>query len=118
MKASYWQRGEALDYVNAAETKIEAGTVLTIGKRIGIAGTDINPGELGSVHVSGVYEFDKADKTEIKMGTEVYFTDAGITASATTPGEEEKPGTDNVPAGYAAADSPADSTKIYVKING
>ena len=42
MKASYWQRGEALDYVNAAETKIEAGTVLTIGKRIGIAGTDIN----------------------------------------------------------------------------
>ena len=52
------------------------------------------------------------------MGTEVYFTDAGITASATTPGEEEEPGTDNVPAGYAAADSPADSTKIYVKING
>lgn len=43
MKASYWQRGEALDYVNASETKIEAGTVLTIGKRIGIAGTDINP---------------------------------------------------------------------------
>lgn len=108
MKASYWQRGEALDYTNETENRIEAGTVLAIGKRIGIAGTDINPKEKGTVHVSGVYKFDKADKAEIKMGTEVYFKDEGITASPDG----------NVPAGYAAADSVAESTRIYVKING
>ncbi len=108
MKASYWQRGEALDYLNETEEKIEAGTVLTIGKRIGIAGMDINPGEVGSVHVSGVFEFDKADSAEITMGTEVSFSETGISTS--TDG--------GAVAGYAAADSPADSTKVYVKING
>ena len=46
MKAKYWHRGEALDYVNATENKIEAGDVLTMGSRIGVAGTDIEPGGL------------------------------------------------------------------------
>ena len=44
MKALYWQRGEALDYVNATAEKIEANTVLVIGDCIGVAGRDIPAG--------------------------------------------------------------------------
>ena len=32
--ATYWQRGEALDYVNNTSNMIKVGTVLKIGTRI------------------------------------------------------------------------------------
>ena len=36
--AGFWyQRGEALEYKNTGDTLIEAGTIITIGERIGIA---------------------------------------------------------------------------------
>lgn len=107
MKAKYWHRGEALDYVNATENKIEAGDVLTMGSRIGVAGTDIEPGGLGSVHVSGVYEFTKKDKVALAVGTVVYLSADGITTTKT----------DNTLAGYVAAESPAESGIVWVKIN-
>lgn len=107
MKARYLQRGEALDYRNNTEEKIGAGDVVTIGKRIGVAGTEMAPGELGTIHVDGVYELDKKDKTAMTMGTEVYLAADGITATAGS----------NVPAGFVAVDSPAESTTVCVKIN-
>jgi predicted RecA/RadA family phage recombinase len=55
--ATYWQRGEALDYVNNTEAIIEANTVIVYGDRIAVTGCDIAPGELGSIHVEGVFAF-------------------------------------------------------------
>lgn len=107
MKARYWHKGESLDYVNTTEEKIAAGDVLTLGGRIGVAGTDIAPGELGSVHVSGVYEFAKKDKAAMVVGTVVYLAAEGITTTKT----------DNTPAGYVAAESSAESGNVWVKIN-
>lgn len=107
MKANYCHKGESLDYVNKTEVKIEAGDVLTLGGRIGVAGTDIAPGELGSVHVSGVYELPKKDKAELIVGTVVYLAADGITTTKT----------DNTPAGYVAAVSSAESGSVWVKIN-
>ena len=72
MKAKYRHKGESIDYKNRTETKIEAGDVLTMRGRIGVAGTDIAPGELGSVHVSGVYEFTKKDNY-CRYLNEVFF---------------------------------------------
>ena len=72
-KASYWQRGETLDYVNAGENVIEANTILVLGSRIGVAGTDILPGEKGTIHVTGVYEVPK-DGSEISGGARVYYS--------------------------------------------
>lgn len=107
MKANYCHKGESLDYVNTTEAKIEAGDVLAMGGRIGVAGTDIEPGKLGSVHVSGVYEFTKKDKAELAVGTVVYLAADGITTTKT----------DNTLAGYVAAASPAGSVSVWVKIN-
>lgn len=108
MKATYWQKGQSLDYTNGTNATIEANTVLVIGSLIGIAGTDIEPGETGSVHVEGVFQMQKKDSTAINMGTAVYWnaTD-GITATSTN----------NTFAGYAAETSAAGAETILVKLN-
>ena len=43
MKATYYQRGETLDYT--ATKKLEAGDVVSLGSRIGVAAANI--GEIG-----------------------------------------------------------------------
>ena len=106
-KAAYWQRGESLDYKNTGTEVIEANTIVVLGTRIGVIGTDINPGETGSVHVTGVYEIEKTSKEAITMGAAVYFDGTGITAA-----------TGGTPAGYAAAAAEAADTVILVKLLG
>lgn len=106
-KAVYVQRGESLDYLNTTDETIEAGTVIELETLVGVAGTDIPAGQLGSVHVTGVFQIPKTDAAEIPMGTEVYYDGTGITtASGTTL------------AGYAAADAAAADAVVSVKLRG
>lgn len=105
-KASYWQRGESLDYKNNTNAVIEANTVIDLATRIGIAGTTINPGEVGSLHVVGIYQLPKTGAAEIAMGAAVTFDGNGITTGTGTP------------AGYAAATAAAGDTTILVKLLG
>ena len=108
-KAAFWQRGEALDYINTGTAVIEANTVITFGGHIGIAGTDILPGETGSLHVTGVFEMPKTAEGAVGMGADVYFDGDGIT---------DTKGTGTVLAGYAAqAAAPGDAV-ILVKLAG
>ena len=60
--ATYVQRGEALDYTNSTEAVIPAGSVISLTTRIGVAGTNIDPGAVGSIHVVGVFSMDKTDR--------------------------------------------------------
>ena len=107
MKATYWQRGESLDFVNAESTVIEANTIMDLGTRIGVVGTDVNPGEKGSIHVTGVSEIKKTGTGKIEMGAAVYYDGTGITTT-----------TSETPAGYAAATAEADAEVILVKLLG
>ena len=104
--ATYYQRGEALDYPNSGIEKIAAGTVVKIGKRIGITGDDIAPKAVGALHVAGVFEFKKTSVSEIKMGTPVYFDGTGITETEGS----------NTAAGYTAEDAGTSAGTIKVKI--
>lgn len=106
--AAYYQRGESLDYTNSTASKIPANTVIDFETRIGVAGTDILPGETGSVHMTGVFEIAKTGSGAIAMGAAVYFDGTGITDTAST----------NTPAGYAAKAAGASDTKILVKLLG
>lgn len=108
MKAAYWQRGEALDYKNNTAEVMEANTVIDLKTRICVAGTDIEPGNVGSVHVMGVFEIPKAEGEEIKMGTNVYFNGSAITKTADN----------NTPAGYAAQDAAGSAATVLVKLLG
>lgn len=107
--ATYAQRGESLDYKNTGDTKIEANTIVVYGSKIGVTGCDIDPGEIGTIHVMGVFEMPKADATAIDAGAAVYWdaTNNGITATAGS----------NVIAGFAAYAAAAADTTVIVKIN-
>lgn len=108
--ANYWQRGETLDYLNSGNDKIDAGSIIVLGARVGIAGCDIAAGQLGSVHVEGVYAFPKKDSTAIVQGAEVYW-------DAETPGVTATEDDDYIKIGYAAQAAQATDTTILVKIN-
>lgn len=107
-KAVYWERGESLDYVNGTDAVIEANTIIALSGRIGVAGTSINPGEKGSLHVTGVFEMPKTGNAEIEMGASVYFDGTGITNTASG----------NTLAGYAAQKAEASADVILVKLQG
>lgn len=114
--AEYWQRGEALDYVNSTEAVIPANTIVTIGSRIGVTGGPIAPGETGVLHVGGVWDMPKTGSSAITIGTTVYFDGTGIT-------DEANDGADSDPesyieVGYAAANAAAAATTILVKLRG
>lgn len=106
-KATFWQRGETLDYRNNTDAVIEENTIIDLNTRVGITGTYINPGEMGSLHVCGIYEMPKKDETAIALGAAVYFDGTGITATE-----------GSTPAGYAAAEAKDVDTTILVKLLG
>lgn len=114
-KATFWQRGESLDYKNTGSKAIEANTIIVLGKRIAIAGMTIQPGETGSIHVKGIFQFEK-DASEITEGAEVYFSaDEQITTSATS--GEGSAAVSNVLAGFAASAAATTDTTVLVSIN-
>lgn len=108
-KAEYWQRGETIDFPNATGEKIEANSIIIVGQRIGVAGTEIQAGEKGSVHVVGVYKFPKAKATAITAGALVYWdkTHNYITTTASS----------NLLAGYAVEAAGENDATVLVKIN-
>lgn len=106
MAATYYQRGESLDYMNGMQEKISAGDVVVIGDRIAVAGCDMAPGAKGAVEVAGVFKFKKTGTAAIDMGKTVYFDGTGITNSSSG----------NTAAGFAAAAAAAADTEILVKI--
>ena len=107
-KAAFWQRGEAIDYKNAGSDTIEAGTVIVLGARIGVAGMSIDPAETGSVHVSGVFEFEKGSEA-IALGAEVYYNE--------TSGQITTTSSSATKAGFAVEAAAAGDAKVLVKIN-
>lgn len=115
-KAVYVQRGEKLDYLNSTDKKIEAGTILELKTRIGIAGGDIELGAWGSVELSGVYEMPKTGTVAIEMGTALYFDGEGITDAADDGAASGA--VSYVPAGIAAADSAAGDATVKVRLPG
>lgn len=108
-KATYWQRGETLDYKNEGVLTIEANTMIAFGKHLGIAGTNILPGEIGSIHVTGVFEMPKTAPGAIEAGTDVYFDGNGIT---------DTEGDNTILAGYAVEAAAALAEVILVKLRG
>ncbi len=105
--SAYLQRGEALDYTNSGNTAIEAGDVIVFGSHVGVAGCDIAKGETGSMHVTGVWEMPYADNTAAAMGTNVYWTGTGVSATQ---------GDSGVACGYVAVAAAAGDTTVAVKI--
>lgn len=107
--ATYWQKGESLDYLNETGAAIPTGTVLKLGTHIGVAGTDIPPEGMGSVHMVGVFKIEKKSGTTLAVGDPVKFDDAtGI--------DKDTDGTATV--GYAVEAAEAEESTAFVKLLG
>ena len=103
------QKGESWDYLNKTGAAIPAGTVLKLGAHIGVAGTDIPPEGLGSIHMVGVFKIEKKSGTTLAVGDPVKFDDAtGI--------EKDTDGTATV--GYAVEAAKAEESTAFVKLLG
>lgn len=106
MSATYCQKGESIDYKNVGADPIRAGDIVATGTaRIGVAGCDIAPDATGSLHIVGVFEFQKAAQA-IAFGETVKYDPATGEFSATGA----------VTAGWAIASSDASSKTVLVKI--
>jgi len=111
MKATYIQPGGNLDYRNNGNAAIEAGDVVVLGDRAGIAGTAIPVGELGSIVMDGVYRVDKKSGEAILAGKNVFFSAEGATAAVQDAAEGTMP-----KLGYAVEDAAESDTYVKVKL--
>lgn len=114
--ASYWQRGEALDYVNSTANTIAANTIIKVGNHIGVTGNAIAPAMVGSLHMTGVFTMPKTGTAAIAMGQTVYWDGSGITDDADDGAQSNTVYYTEV--GYAATAATAAATEILVKLNG
>lgn len=105
MKAVYIQRGESIEYKNTTSNLIAVGDVVTLDKRIGIAGYNIPAGATGTVHLQGVYELDAETSAAFNVGQTVYLATDKVSAT-----------TGDVVAGIVVAPKASTGTKARIKI--
>ena len=106
--ASYYQRGESIDYTNSTDETIPANSFIVVGSLAGVTGTEIPPHAIGSLHIEGVFSLPKKESQKIEMGSVVIFKDNAI--------EKAGEGTE-VPIGIAIAEAAAEDATVLVKIN-
>ena len=112
-KATYWQKGQTIDYTNpSTEAAISAGDVVSLGTRVGVAGTDIPAGAVGSVATEGVFIFPHSTSgTEITLGAAVYWDGENGVITATS-------GENTIPAGWCVEACAASAAAVKVKLLG
>ena len=104
-KIEGYSKPGVVDFVNDTTAPVEAMTVLTLGKHIGIAAGDIPVGEKGAVNVEGVFFLPKKAGAAIDLWADVAWTEDGCSASG------------DVHAGLAVAAAEADDEYVRVAIN-
>jgi len=108
-KATFWQKGEKIDYKNAGTEVIGNGDIVVIGSKIGVAGNEIAVGATGSLVLSGIFKMPKGTAEAITLGAKVYWdkTNGVITATVGS----------NTEAGFAVAAAATADTTVLVHLN-
>ena len=109
MKATFIHDGDAIDYTPASDT--DSGSVVVLNDLIGVTKRPLKAGELGSLHIVGVYSFPKATgaDTSIAKGVQTYW-DAGNQRATT-----ESSG--NTPLGKATVTAGNDDETVQVRLS-
>lgn len=118
MKAEYIQPGNTIDYKNSGSVKIRYGAVVKLGSdRIGIAASDIEAGELGALHLCGVFTAPKVTGA-VTIGQKLYYLEASDALTTVASQEVESKTVSNNPVGWAVyAAASADAT-VVVRLLG
>ncbi len=87
-QATFVHEGASIDYTPGAA--VAAGDVVVQGELVGVAKTPIAANALGSLAVTGVFDFAKATGggTAIAVGANVYWDDTSNVATTTASGNK------------------------------
>jgi predicted RecA/RadA family phage recombinase len=105
MQAHFIHDGKAIDFLS--DTPIPAGSVIVHGSFVGVTKLDLHSGQLGAVHVVGVYDIVKSNAA-IPLGSKVYWDVTAQQAVLTSSG--------NSLLGVAVADAAADDARVRVRL--
>ena len=83
MKASFIQRGEAVDFIPSRN--VDAGEIIRFGSLLGVVKIPVRAGELGALHLSGIYDVEK-DNGSIAAGSKVYWNESSELATTNDSG--------------------------------
>ena len=108
MATNYLQKGDVLDYLNDNEGDIASGQVVVLGKRIGVALTDITANTVGAIQMVGVFNVAKAAE-EFSIGLPLYWKASSQQLTKIVTG--------NTLAGFAFAAARAEDVTIALKLN-
>lgn len=78
MKANFIQRGEAVDFVPSYD--VGAGEIIRFGSMLGVVKVPVRTGELGALHLSGIYDVNKGNET-VTAGSKVYWDEQNKVAT-------------------------------------
>ncbi len=107
-KGIYRQEGKSLDYKNVGSSTIKYADVVAMTNRIGIAECDIEPGQFGTVSVSGVYELPCTASETYTVGQTLYYNTSENVVMSTA--------SSNIECGFAVTAKTSRVSKISVKI--
>lgn len=85
-QATFVQDGDAIDYTPVAD--VAAGDVIVQGDLIGVARQPIAANTLGSLAVTGVFDFAKLAALVLAIGALVYWDDAANVATNVSAGNK------------------------------
>lgn len=88
-EATFVQDGNAIDY-SPPDADVAAGTVVVLGDLIGITRTPIKARTLGSLAVSGVFEFNKQAGLALEAGAIAFWNNTTKVAVAIDGGGANK----------------------------
>lgn len=75
--ARYIRKGDTVQKLNNTEQVIVYGDVVKLSTRIGVATSNINPGEVGTINIVGVYEIKCESDEVLTIGETVYLNESG-----------------------------------------
>ena len=105
MQARFIHDGKSIDFF--PDTTIPAGSVIVLGSLVGVTKLDIPAGQLGAVHVVGVYDIVKGN-VAIPLGSKVYWDASNKQAVLTSTG--------NTLLGVAVVAAIAEDTLVRVRL--
>lgn len=106
MKATFVQLGNAIDFLPSRD--IAAGEILVCNGMAGVVKIPVKAGDIGALHLSGIYDIDKA-AIQINAGDKVFYNAATCLATTASTG--------NIYLGVASATSPSTLAKVRVILN-
>jgi predicted RecA/RadA family phage recombinase len=110
MANNYIQPGDVVTYTNSTGEAIQAGDLVPLVNRSGVALVDIADGSSGSVQVVGVFTVEKTTGATWSIGQALYVSSSTGKATTVSAG--------NVPAGFAFADAGSSAATGQLLLGG